>query len=171
MKKFFIIIFVLILIAGLIYFFYDNGSYTFTAEVDGTPLEGLSSFAEYSGGMLSIFTILNDSGQKGIIIFVKASETGNYLLNSETGSVDGQGNYGQYHYGDEGNRIIFLSNGQYAGKCKITTLDLSNKKVSGTFEFEAIESIHTPTGYAYSTRVVRITNGKFKNVPIKYLAE
>ena len=167
MKKYFIIILILILIVGLIYFFYDSGSYTFTAEVDGTPLEGLSSFAEYSGGMLSIFTILNDSGQKGIIIFVKASETGNYLLSSGTGSIDGQENYGQYHYGDEGNRIIFLSNGQYAGKCKIATLDLSNKKVSGTFEFEAIESICAPTGYAYGTRVVHITNGKFKNVPIK----
>jgi hypothetical protein len=167
LKKFSLIVLLLLLVSGLIYLFYGSNSYSFTAEVDGMPVKGLSSFADYSGGRLSIFTMLEDPGKRGIIIFVNASEPGKYLLDSETGPADGKGNYGQYHFGEKNNLIIFLSKGKPAGKCKITTLDLSNKKVSGKFEFEAVEFVHAPTGYAFSTKVVRITNGVFENVPIK----
>lgn len=166
MKKYLIGIAVLIIAGGLFYLFYDDGSYNFTAEVDGISVKGISSFAQYSGGKLSIYTILDDDEKKGIIIFVHASETGNYFLGTETESSDRKENYGQYHYGDEGNRIHFLSKGQYTGKCKISKLDLSDKKVSGNFEFDAIESFYAPTGRAYSSRVIHVTRGKFENVRI-----
>ena len=161
-----IIIIALILIGGLFYLFYDDGSYYFRVEIDGVPVEGINSFADYSGGRLGVYTILSDYGKKGIIIFINASETGTYSLNPDPASAYGQGNYGQYHFGDEGNRTVFLSKGQYSGECKISKLDLNKKTVSGKFEFDAVESILTPSGYVQSSRIVHITNGRFDNVPI-----
>jgi hypothetical protein len=154
---------IVILIIGLIYFICDGNSYTFAAEVDGIPVEGYKSFADYSNGLLSIYTLLKDPAKKGIIIFVNASKPGVYLLNSE----DVRGNHGQYHFGDRDNLTNFLTTSQYTGKCEITTLDLSNKKVSGTFEFVAVQL----TSSGYGTRVVNIAKGTFEKIQIKESAE
>jgi hypothetical protein len=170
MKTFSTIILVVICILAVLYFLFDGSSFTYTAEVDGVSIEGSRSTAKYSNGLLRIFTVLKGE-DKGIIIIVNASKPGVYSLN-EAGS-DLTGNHGQYAVTKSAdvkmanatpeNSSTYLTSYQYTGKCQITTLDLTNKKISGTFEFVAAQL----TSSGFGSQVVRITKGIFEDIPIE----
>jgi hypothetical protein len=170
MKTFSTIVLVIICILAVIYFLSKGNSFTFTAEVDGVSVEGSRSVAKYSDGLLRVFTVLKGE-DKGIIIIINASKPGVYSLNE--GGHGLTGNHGQYASTKSAdvtmanatmeNSTTFLTSDHYTGKCQITTLDLTNKKVSGTFEFEAAQL----TSSGYGPRVVRITKGIFEDIPIE----
>ena len=170
MKTFSTIILVIIFILAIVYFIFGYNSYTFTAEVDGVSVEGSRSTAKYSNGLLRIFTVLKGE-DKGIIIIINALKPGVYSLNE--GGQGLTGNHGQYAVTKSAdvtmanatmeNSTTFLTSYHYTGKCQITTLDLTDKKVSGTFEFEAAQL----TSSGYGPRVVHITKGIFEDIPIE----
>ena len=170
MKTLSTIILVIIFILAIVYFIFGYNSYTFTAEVDGVSVEASKSAAKYSDGLLRIFTLLKGK-DKGIIIIINASKPGVYSL--DDGGPDLARNHGQYVVTNSANvtitnatkenSTVFLTSDQYTGKCQISMLDLTDKKVSGTFEFVAAQL----TSSGYGPRVVRITKGIFEDIPIE----
>lgn len=154
---------IIILVAGLIYFFYFWKPY-FSAEVDGFSVDAWGAAATYKNNQLHILAGLKESiGKKpGVIyIYVIASKLGEYSLYDDH-RYNGGNNAG-YSYGDKQNRTSFITTSQHTGKIKITELDTTNKKVSGTFEFNAVEV----SSRGYGTRIAQITEGAFNNIPIK----
>jgi hypothetical protein len=138
--------------------------YDFSAEVDGYSVDAWAATATYANDQLHILAGLKESiGKKPgmIYIYVIASKPGEYSLFDDQ-RYDGGNNAG-YAFGDKSNRVNFITNSQYTGKIKITELDVTNKKVSGTFEFTAVEI----SSGRYGTRVARITGGTFSDIPIK----
>ena len=158
MKAFSTIILVLIFIFALIYYFYGNETFTFTAEVEGIPVEAKDSGVINSGNRLRILIKLKDSVQK-IIEIDCPSKPGVYSLNSYNGNE----NRGIYTIGNTQDRDIFVTNNQYTGRAEITTLDVSQNKVSGTFEYVAVQVFRDHFG----PRVVHIAKGAFEDIPIR----
>ena len=165
MKTFSTVILIIIFLYGLFYFFYVRNPYTFTAEIDGYSVEAWAATATYANDQLHILAGLKDPTGKAkknmIYIYVIASKPGTYML-SDDQRYNGGNNAG-YSYGDKPNQVSFITSSRYTGNIEITELDVTNKKVSGTFAFTAIEIL--PSGLG--TRVAQITEGNFSNIPIK----
>jgi len=160
MKTFSTIALVLIIILALIYFFYGAETFTFTAEVEGVPVEAEDAGVINSGNRLKILIKLKDSAHK-IIELDCPSRSGVYLLNSYNENE----NRGGYSIGSTQDRELFVTNNQCTGRIEITELDVSLKKVSGTFEYAAAQVFQDHFG----TRVVHITKGAFKDIQIREL--
>ncbi len=133
-----------------------------SAKVDGTQLEASGAGAEYHKGRLHILGGFGPTMSTIINIYVNASSSGVYPLNSEEYGV---GNYAGYSLSDKRNETLFVSNSQYTGTMEITDFDSVGRRVSGTFEFDVIQMF--PYQHKFGTRSVHITAGKFNNVPIQ----
>ena len=87
-----------------------------------------------------------------LYIFLKTIETGNHELNQTTLEIDkdfSPENYGWYQ-GPDG--ISFMTNQTHIGRVTITRADTISGVISGTFEFEARNSLG---------QTVKITDGRF----------
>jgi hypothetical protein len=158
MKTLSTIILVIIFILAIIYFFYGNETFTFTAEVEGILVEAKDAGVINSGDRLRILIKLKDPIQK-IIEIDCPSRPGVYSLDSYKVNE----NRGGYSIGITQDRDMFVTNSHYTGRAEITKLDVSLKKVSGTFEYAAVQVFRDHFG----TRVVHITKGAFEDIPIR----
>jgi hypothetical protein len=158
MKTFSTIVLVIIFILALIYYFYGSEAFTFTAEVEGIPVEAKDAGVINSGDRLKILIELKDPIQK-IIELDCPSKPGVYSLDSYKENE----NRGGYSIGNTQDRDLFVTNSQCTGRIEITTIDVSLKKVSGTFEYAAVQVFQDHFG----TRVVHIAKGAFKDIQIR----
>ncbi len=133
-----------------------------SAKVDGDRLDALAAGAEYHKGRLHILGGLGPSMDAMIYIYVKASGPGVYPLNSEEYAA---GNYGGYTLNEKKSSSNFLSNRESVGAVEITKFDTLSRRVSGNFEFDAVQII--PEEMKFGTRVVHVTAGRFRDVPIR----
>ena len=93
-----------------------------------------------------------------IIREVYCSWAGSFALNSDNQVY---GNGAAYGFGKTKESLTsFATNSNYTGRVTISNLDLNAKKVSGTFEYRAIQI--KPAG----SRIVKVT-GSFKDLPIR----
>jgi hypothetical protein len=139
---------------------YSAESDMFTAEVDGISFDASRAYAKYASGWLDISAVdgIPGEGEMKIIMFhLYCSWTGSFTLNSNSQEF---GNGAAYSFGNKKSSTIFTTNSSSIGKIKISALDLNAKKVSGTFEYRAIQ--YNPPG----SRVVKVT-GFFKDIPIR----
>jgi hypothetical protein len=115
----------------------------FTCTVNGVAFKVEQSSAKYKGGMLSISAILSEPKKADISINILADRPGTYICDENPPAR----NVARYRI-VEGpvNSIVALyyTNSNYTGKIIITTFDLENMKVSGTFEFEAVQQQESP---------------------------
>jgi hypothetical protein len=154
MKMFSTIVIVLFVILAIIYVVYLYISPTFTADIDGQVFEGdRGGAASYTSGKVQIGAQYIDPDTTHLIILLNATKVGTYLLNDDNAET---GNFGAYYIGNK----VFASTSRFTGSVTITRLDLEKKKISGTFEFRAVQVV--PPG----SKVINITNGVFKDVPI-----
>lgn len=101
------------------------------------------------------------NGESSINIYLRSVErTGVYPLNFDTGSSPNYRNPDNYgYYETEGNingiirSIEYYTTTQYTGRVNITRADTTNKIISGTFEFTAV---NRETG-----KTVKVTDGRF----------
>jgi hypothetical protein len=154
MKTFFIIIFIVLILAAFAYLYNTIGGTNFKADIDGKAFRPNKMNAAYSSGRLHIFAVYIYKDTTLMTIDLNASKEGTYALNEDNMET---GNVGAYLTRE----VSFSTNSRYTGSVTITELDLDNKKVSGTFEFNAVQ-IYPP-----GSKVIKFTDGELKNFPIK----
>jgi hypothetical protein len=130
----------------------------FTGTIDGDPFNVIQCDAKYRSGDLSITAILDEPEKATLMIHIFIDRPGNYVCNDNnpTGNVV---SYAVVKGKGRSVAVQHLTNGSSIGIVNITLLDLDNQKVSGDFEFEAVE---WPGGSE-----IKKGKGKFENVDIK----
>jgi hypothetical protein len=158
MKKVSIIVLILILVGAVVYYFSNTKEYTFTGEVDGVSFDAAYAYATYTANAMEIDAAQRSSkGIEMITINIHCSSTGSFTLNSE--SLE-SGGIAEYSFGKTKKSLtVFATNSSSTGRVTISALDLNAKKVSGTFEYRAVEIIS-------GSRAVKV-KGSFEDVPIK----
>jgi len=124
MKTFSTIVLIVILILALIYLIFGNNSSTFTADIDGGVFKADRGGARYRSGRLNISALHAAPDTTAVIIDLKATEVGTYLLNDDNPET---GNVAAYYVG----KNVFASTSRFTGSVTITKLDMEEKKVSG----------------------------------------
>jgi hypothetical protein len=131
-----------------------------TATVNGKSFSGIASASMSNGGLL--FAAVQTGGTpatKEFNLYTKVNATGTYNMNVNTGQT-GAGNTGVYAEGaSAGTLTDYWTDSTHTGTIVITKYDVSAKKVSGTFSFNAIQ-FYPQTG----TGTVNVTNGSFTDV-------
>jgi hypothetical protein len=155
MKKYSIIVLVVIIINVLLFFILGR-TFTFTADIDGNAFNADRSIAVYTSGRFQIMGTQTTPDTASVIIVFNATKVGTYLLNGDNIET---GNSAYYYFRGKSNG--FVTDSSNIGNVTITKLDLEEKKVSGTFIFRAIQFVTT------GSKVINVTNGVFKDIPIK----
>ncbi len=119
-----------------------------------------NGWATISNGTLKINGSTSYSPTKQILLYLKTSTIGTYILNSSEGP-QGNGNTGTYTEGVAPFGLtVFSTDASNIGSVTISKFDMINKVVSGTFYFDATQ-ISPLTGGG-----IKISNGSFNNIPI-----
>jgi hypothetical protein len=131
-----------------------------TLEVNGVAAEITHFEAEYDGSYLGFFAKQGSPNPATFIIRVFIDGPGTYTLN------DGTYIYNNRKYTIRGNiahytreSITYYTNAIYTGTVTITSIDVENKIVSGTFEYRAAQRL-------VESKVINI-KGSFEDVPIE----
>jgi hypothetical protein len=154
MKTLTTIVLIILVLVGVVYFLYDTSIPRFTADVDGMAFKADGLGGKYTPGRLNLFGMMITPDTTVVSLDVNATKAGTYLLNDDDPQ---KGNAGVYFR----SKTVFASTSKYTGSVTITKFDLENKEFSGAFEFHAVQV------YPEGTRVIHVTNGAFKNAPIK----
>jgi hypothetical protein len=151
----------------------------FSATVDGTDwsTDSVSAFlVEDDRGKPRIMTITGYTSQRVISISLRDTSSGS---NDSTMSVQqyplgNWGNASAFAYGN--NRVNFGPNVTWqqqgeaiSGEANVTASDGVDKRISGTFNFNARVLVIGTAGSGLSTDSVKVTNGIFSNIPYSYL--
>ena len=135
----------------------QNSSINFTINEVNYNVNG---WATISNGMLKINGSTSYTPTKQILLYIKTSSIGTYLLNSSDGP-QGDGNTGTYTEGVAPIGLtVFTTDASNLGSITITKYDMINRVVSGVFYFDATQ-ISPLTGGG-----IKISNGSFNNIPI-----
>ncbi len=159
MKKALIFILILLLVAVVVLYFAEFFSGTFTAEVDGEPFKGEAAYATFADGWLDVNAAERSSGEMRMIMLrLRCSSPGSFALNSDDVMADGGASY---TFGKSKDQLtIFSTTRIYTGLVTISVFDADRERVSGTFEFSAVQISQN------GNRIVK-GKGTFTDVPVK----
>jgi hypothetical protein len=153
MKNHSVVVLMIICIFGLIFTACERNLFTFNAKIDGTPFDVDGTVARFSGRWIDIDAVQSGREPKMILFHIDAVSTGTYKLESENETI---GSMAAYHTGS----YLYSTNSRFTGEVKITVFDMVERKISGSFKFQAVQI--KPAG----SRVVNV-EGSFEDVPIK----
>jgi hypothetical protein len=130
--------------------------YTFEAEADGVPLKiYYGANANYTGGRLSINAVQFKPDTVIIAIDLNVKGPGTYICDSDDPKTGNVGAYfPKYH-----EAAVFATTSRSPGTVKITEFDLEAEKISGSFQFNALQV--QPPG----TKVIDV-RGTFEDLPV-----
>ena len=154
MKTFSTIALVVLTIVAVVYIIYNNNEPKFTADIDGGLFKADRVGAHYTSGRLNITAVHAVTDTPIVAINVKAAKIGTYLLNDDNPET---GNLAVYFV----RKTVFASTSRFTGTITFTELDMEKMEVSGTFAFQAVQV------YPQASTLVSITDGVFKNIPIR----
>lgn len=130
----------------------------FTCTVNGIAFKVDQSYAKYREGVLTICAVFSEPENADIAIQISADRPNTYICDQNQAI----GNIARYRIlkGPANLNIVhYRTSSSCIGKIVITTLDVENMKVSGTYEFEAVqESDNSETVDA---------KGTFENLPVR----
>lgn len=154
MKTFYTIVLVVLTIFAIAYIIYTSNEPKFTADIDGSVFKADRVGAHYTSDRLNITAIRAVTDTPIVAINVKAKKIGTYVLNEDNPET---GNLAVYFV----RKTVFASTSRFTGTITFTELDMEKMEVSGTFAFQAVQV------YPQASTVVSVTDGVFKNIPIR----
>ncbi len=130
----------------------------FAATINGTAISSgwiWVSNGNPGTGFVEISAGVSDASSDGILLQannVVAPTTVTLNSNASLGS------FGQYSSGPAATEIMYRTDASHTGTITFTQVDATNKLLSGTFTFTALQ--YSPAG----TPTVNVTNGSFSNI-------
>ncbi|HUI30028.1 MAG TPA: DUF6252 family protein [Candidatus Acidoferrales bacterium] len=147
-------------IIALLFLFPGCSRTTFDADVDGVPMNASAAGARYDGGRLDIGYRRYEPDTAGILIEINAKGPGTFVFNDDDPKTGNGAAYFPCAHSDNSNDTVFATNSHATGTVTISGLDIEEKTVSGSFQFQASQI--APHG----SKVVNI-KGSFENVPLE----
>jgi hypothetical protein len=132
---------------------------TMTATCNGTPVTFASITASLSSGRFTITGVLpaQNSSLQEVVLYTNLGATGTVTLN---GASTTAGNTGMYGSGPSTSNLTqYWTDASNTGTMTITTFDATNKVMSGTFSFTAVQFYPNP-----APGTVTVTSGTFSNL-------